>query len=106
MKILLLIPPLLQEKAVTKYQLAFLNFTAPPLGLGYMASVLEQNGFSRVKILDSQALSFTPEDYRKYLKRYSPDIVGIQTLTPNFTNALKKRPYNHVTIATGCQFGR
>ncbi|MHA1946634.1 MAG: B12-binding domain-containing radical SAM protein [Candidatus Hodarchaeales archaeon] len=88
MKILLLVPPLNQEKTISKYQLAFLNFTAPPLGLGYMASVLEENGYSRIKILDSQVLSFTPEDYRKYLKRFAPDIVGMQTLTPNFSNSL------------------
>ncbi len=88
MKVLLLVPPS-RKKEVTKYQLAFLNFTAPPLGLGYIAAVLEENGFSRVRILDCSALKYTFENYRKYLKRFAPDFVGIQTLTPNIYNALK-----------------
>ncbi len=87
-KILLLVPPSIQEKSISKYQLAFLNFTAPPLGLGYIAAVLEDHGFSKIKILDSQAYDLSPNDYRRYLKRYGPDFVGIQTLTPNFMNAL------------------
>jgi radical SAM superfamily enzyme YgiQ (UPF0313 family) len=87
-KILFLVPPVTQEKATSKYQLAFLNFTAPPLGLGYIAAVLEENGYSNIKILDSQALNFTQNDYRRFLKRYNPDFLGIQTLTPNFENAL------------------
>ncbi len=88
MKILLLVPPVLHDKAITKYQLAFLNFTAPPLGLGYIAAVLEEGGYTNIKILDSQALNFTQNDYRKYLKRFKPDFLGIQALTPNFDAAL------------------
>ncbi|MFX1284399.1 MAG: B12-binding domain-containing radical SAM protein [Promethearchaeota archaeon] len=87
MKILFLVPPT-KQKEVTKYQLAFLNFTAPPLGLGYIAAVLEENGFSKVRILDCSVLEYSPQTYRKYLKQYNPDIVGIQTLTPNLYNAL------------------
>jgi len=87
-KILFLVPPVTQEKATSKYQLAFLNFTAPPLGLGYIAAVLEENGYSNIKILDSQALNLTQNEYRKFLKRYNPDFLGIQTLTPNFKDAI------------------
>ncbi len=85
-KILLIIPP--TENPVTKYQLSFLNFTAPPLGLGYIAAVLEENNFTRIRILDSPTLNYSQRDYRQFLKRFSPDFVGIQTLTPNFQNAL------------------
>jgi radical SAM superfamily enzyme YgiQ (UPF0313 family) len=88
-KILLLVPPSNQEKTISKYQLAFLNFTAPPLGLGYIAAVLEEHGYSKNKILDSQAYALTPNDYRRYLKRYAPDFLGIQSLTPNFTDSLQ-----------------
>jgi len=86
-KILLVVPP--TENTVTKYQLAFLNFTAPPLGLGYIAAVLEANSFSKIQILDAPVMNFSFNDYRRYLKRFSPDFVGIQTMTPNFQNALK-----------------
>ncbi|PWI49065.1 B12-binding domain-containing radical SAM protein [Candidatus Heimdallarchaeota archaeon B3_Heim] len=88
MKILLVVPPTILEKTISKYKLAFLNFTAPPLGLGYIAAVLEKHGYSNINILDSQALALSPNDYRRYLKRYRPDFVGIQTLTPNFADAL------------------
>ncbi|UCE14382.1 MAG: radical SAM protein [Candidatus Heimdallarchaeota archaeon] len=88
MKILLLVPPA-KHKEVTKYHLTFLNFTAPPLGLGYIAAVLEENGYSKVRILDCSALDYTFEIYRKYLKRFTPDFIGIQTLTPNLYDALQ-----------------
>jgi radical SAM superfamily enzyme YgiQ (UPF0313 family) len=87
-KILFLVPPVTQEQATSKYQLAFLNFTAPPLGLAYIAAVLEENGFTNIKILDSQALNFAQNEYRRFLKRYNPDFLGIQTLTPNFKDAI------------------
>jgi hypothetical protein len=83
-KILFLVPPTELQAVTTKYQLAFLNFTAPPLGLGYIAAVLEKNGFSKIRILDSHTLSISLETYRQYLKRFSPDFIGIQALTPNF----------------------
>ncbi|MFX0149578.1 MAG: B12-binding domain-containing radical SAM protein [Candidatus Hodarchaeota archaeon] len=89
MKILFLVPPTELQASTTKYQLAFLNFTAPPLGLGYIAAVLEKNGFSNVRILDSHALKLSLENYRKYLKQFSPDFIGIQALTPNFFDALR-----------------
>lgn len=89
MKVLFLVPPS-ENEVTTKYQLAFLDFTAPPLGLGYMAAVLEDHGYTKTKIriLDSHALNYTPNDYRRYLKRFNPDILGIQTLTPNFNAAM------------------
>jgi len=88
-KILFLVPPTELQAVTTKYQLAFLNFTAPPLGLGYIAAVLEKNGFSKIRILDSHTLSISLETYRQYLKRFSPDFIGIQALTPNFFDALR-----------------
>lgn len=62
----------------------------PPLGLAYIAAVLEQNGFN-VRILDCLALGMdnivikgdtmrvglSDEDIKKYLDDYKPDIVGI-----------------------------
>ncbi|MFX0126282.1 MAG: cobalamin-dependent protein, partial [Candidatus Hodarchaeota archaeon] len=89
MKILLLVPPTDTKTVTTKYQLAFLNFTAPPLGLGYIAAVLEENGYTNIQILDSHALAISFETYRRYIKRFNPDYIGIQTLTPNFYDALK-----------------
>ncbi|MFX1254456.1 MAG: B12-binding domain-containing radical SAM protein [Promethearchaeota archaeon] len=83
MKILLVVPP--GEK---KSKYSFLRFTAPPLGLAYIAAVLLENQFNRVQILDSNALSLTYEGYERILRQVQPDIVGIQTMTPDFYNAV------------------
>ena len=90
-KSVFVVPPIGGEEvnSTTKYQLGFLNFTAPPLGLAYIAAVLEEHGFSRIKILDCHALNFSENDYRRYLKRFQPDFVGIQTLTTNFFASLR-----------------
>ncbi|MFX0090527.1 MAG: B12-binding domain-containing radical SAM protein, partial [Candidatus Hodarchaeota archaeon] len=82
MKILLVVPP---GKERSKYE--FLQFTSPPLGLAYIAAVLLENQYNRVKILDSHALRLTQEDYRRVVQQMQPDIVGIQTMTPNFYEA-------------------
>lgn len=64
-----------------------MQFTQPPLGLAYIAAVLIENQYTKVKILDSHALELTKEDYRRILKHIKPDITGIQILTPNFESA-------------------
>lgn len=55
----------------------------PPLGLGYMATVLEKNGFD-VKIYD-----FNVEDisYESFIKKYKPDFVGVTATTFLYNNA-------------------
>jgi radical SAM superfamily enzyme YgiQ (UPF0313 family) len=88
MKILLVIPPGREISERSKYSGGIIQFTQPPLGLAYMAAVLIENGFSRVKIIDSHALEITHKDYERIIKHVKPDIVGIQTLTPNFNDAV------------------
>lgn len=88
-KILLIQPPYTIHKAEPKG-------CQPPLGLAYIAAVLEQNGFD-VKILDSIVEGFGIEvdeskendliryglefdDIEKIISGYAPDIVGISCL--------------------------
>ncbi|MHA2363725.1 MAG: B12-binding domain-containing radical SAM protein [Candidatus Hodarchaeales archaeon] len=87
-KVLLAIPPGI---GTSKYQVSsFLNFTAPPLGLGYIAAVLEDAGFKgKVKILDSRAIGATLDTLRHVIRRWKPNIVGLQIKTPNFSDAVK-----------------
>jgi len=54
----------------------------PPLGLMYIASVLEKHGFE-VKIIDCY-LEKSKINLGEILKKESPDIVGISTATPTF----------------------
>ncbi|MFQ6020440.1 MAG: B12-binding domain-containing radical SAM protein [Candidatus Aenigmatarchaeota archaeon] len=51
----------------------------PPIGLGYIASVLEKNNIS-VEIIDANALNLIPEDVALYAKNF--DIIGVSMLTP------------------------
>ena len=60
----------------------------PPLGLAYMAAVLEQNDFE-VKILDCPVCEINYEKLKAELESYQPTIVGIGSMTPTIEAALK-----------------
>jgi len=60
----------------------------PPLGLAYIASYLEKFGYE-VKILDAFACEYTIKDIKKKIKKESPSIVGVTTVTANFPVANK-----------------
>jgi radical SAM superfamily enzyme YgiQ (UPF0313 family) len=75
MKVLLINPP--YEESV---------YLHAPLGLCYVASVLERDGHE-VQILDFPAEKVTMSEYRRLLKRWKPDIVGITSMTPHIKSA-------------------
>ncbi len=60
----------------------------PPLGLAYMAAVLEQNGFE-VKIFDCPVCEFDHDKLKAELESYQPTMVGIGSMTPTIESALK-----------------
>lgn len=60
----------------------------PPLGISYIAAVLEKNGYE-VSILDAIALNLTKDETRDYIKRERPDIVGVTAMTSNIRGALE-----------------
>lgn len=57
------------------------NKLVPPQGLGYLASVLLEEGHS-VAILDMEALQIEWSDLPVYLNGTRPDVVGIHATTP------------------------
>ncbi|MFQ6125955.1 MAG: B12-binding domain-containing radical SAM protein [Candidatus Heimdallarchaeota archaeon] len=85
MKILLSTPPT-QQGAGYKND-PFLQFYAPPLGLAYIAAVLEEAGY-RPKILDAQSLGLSLKEFVDRVQRLRPDILGVQTFTPSFGETL------------------
>ena len=52
-------------------------FRFPPLGLGYIASVLEQNGFS-VDLVDCTFIS--QKEALKKIRATNPSIIGVQSI--------------------------
>lgn len=73
----------------------------PPLGLAYIAAVLEKNGF-KVEIVDANVKGWTPEQTAEYAKDY--DVIGISILTPAqkwATDVAKLLPKKILKIAGG-----
>ena len=60
----------------------------PPVGLAYLAAVLDQNGYE-LKAYDCPALGYTQENLKSELASFSPDIVGIASMTATIPAALE-----------------
>lgn len=78
-KIALVNPPLL--KGVYHHQLYL------PLGLAYLAAVLEEAG-CEVKVIDCPAMEITHEQLEHELSSFNPLIVGITSMTSTVNSAL------------------
>ncbi len=63
-----------------------LGISSPPLGLGYLASVLRERGF-KVKVIDNLVERLSLNELIKKIK--DSIIVGISSTTPTFSTALK-----------------
>jgi anaerobic magnesium-protoporphyrin IX monomethyl ester cyclase len=82
MKVTFINPP----QTNSKYK--FMGVVAPPLGISYMAAVLEDNGFE-VNIIDASALDMTWQDLEEELKGNNSQVVAITALTPTIEQAKK-----------------
>lgn len=77
-----------------------------PLGIAYIASSLENNGYS-VDVIDANVLSFDNERVVKEVLNKNPNIVGISVNIGNFSNAkeicclLKKHDFSGKIIIGG-----
>jgi len=77
----------------------------PPLGLLYIAAVLEQEGH-KAQVLDSQALNLTTQETKDEIKKAKPALVGITAMTPTVKGAfeaarLSKEVYPDVPTVLG-----
>ncbi|GAF79207.1 unnamed protein product, partial [marine sediment metagenome] len=75
-KILLVVPP---SGALT---------VTPPIGLGYLVSVLRENNLD-AGILDAQKESLNAGEVLEEINKINPDVLGISILTSNYANAKK-----------------
>lgn len=71
-----------------KKPLGYFSLSSIPLGLGYIAAMLELNGVSST-ILDMNILDMKTEELEKKVANINPDIVGITSMTCNYSNAVK-----------------
>ncbi len=60
----------------------------PPLGLGYLAAVLEKNDFE-VKIIDCPVCKMDHNKLGIELASFKPDLVGVASMTPTLPSAVK-----------------
>lgn len=58
-----------------------------PLGIGYLAAVLEQRGHE-VSVSDCQCLGTSHSSLLRELAKTSPDVVGISSTTPTFGSSI------------------
>jgi anaerobic magnesium-protoporphyrin IX monomethyl ester cyclase len=59
-----------------------------PLGVGYLAAVLEKNKYP-VDVIDCQALKLSYEEFKSEISKRQPTIVGITTTTLTYKSALQ-----------------
>ena len=59
-----------------------------PLGLGYLAAVLEKNQYD-VDVIDCQASKLSFDDFRNEISKRQPDIVGMTSTTLTYNSALR-----------------
>lgn len=77
----------------------------PPLGLGYLASFLEKEGYE-VSIFDGTSRNASLQDFLETISDFKPDLVGISVLTRGhnrvrqMTRVIKKR-YKKLPIVIG-----
>lgn len=60
-----------------------------PLGLGYIASVLRQNGFAQVDVFDPEAENSNFVEIENRINNFSPEVVGLSFVTVNYAFAQK-----------------
>ena len=60
----------------------------PPLGLMYLAAILDQNGYE-VKIMECPVNKINHEQLKTELSSFGPDLIGISSITPTVNSALQ-----------------
>ncbi|MBI4847814.1 MAG: radical SAM protein [Nitrospirae bacterium] len=83
MRVLLVVPPSSLEERWGKFDKAVQTYL--PLGLAYIASIIEKEGHE-VKAIDAVASKYSFGDIEEIIKIYSPDILGQQTVFSNLND--------------------
>ena len=96
MKILLIHPPSRKRNRE--------DVVVPPLGIAYLAAVVERDGH-KVKIIDGFALGMSWGEFEAEVKKERADLVGIGGMTPTIDNTVQAikicRSYSHTLVVGG-----
>ena len=91
MKVLLISPPYPKDRVFRK-SMKHLGAVLPPLGVSYIAAVLERDGHE-VKIIDGPAwatiLGYDFNDLERDVREFVPDVVGVSASTSQIEHAKK-----------------
>ncbi|RLG83475.1 MAG: B12-binding domain-containing radical SAM protein, partial [Thermoprotei archaeon] len=101
MRVLLTLPPDIHDLEI--YRVTGMN--APPLGLAWIASVLELHGH-KVGILDTATLRLSLSNFLTKVREFKPDIIGISLQTPTAPKGYKvisilKEEFPDIPIVVG-----
>jgi magnesium-protoporphyrin IX monomethyl ester (oxidative) cyclase len=102
MRVLLAVPPGIEKLEIYKV----LGLRAPPLGLAWIAAVLERAGH-KVRIIDSPTEGIDIKTFINEVKAWQPDVVGLTAITPTIykaydtAKAIKEYDRNMPIIAGG-----
>ena len=104
MKISFLIPPfdLIKKGYSSKFKIKRGHML--PLGIGYLAAVLQREGY-KVDILDSSAMDLDYKEIIEILALKKPDLVGISTLTAAAAEAYMLAKYIKQNLETTVVMG-
>lgn len=111
MNIALIYPPFSEKLEIFNEKLAKFYFqegnVMPPLGLGYIAAILEREGHN-VVIIDMNATQTDKYDLLNEIKNFSPQLLGFSVLTHIFPYTIDivkflKENYNNAEIIVGGQ---
>jgi anaerobic magnesium-protoporphyrin IX monomethyl ester cyclase len=83
---LFLLPP--NPRVYSEKSTEVIENSSPPLGISYLASVLEQKE-CEVRIIDMNLTGMNVEDIVPIIEKEQPQVVGISTGTPTFPNGVR-----------------
>lgn len=84
MKILLITPPWFNDTVLDN-----LISKNPPLGLAYIAAVLERDGYTDIKIIDMRTSKISIDKIGDHISNFKPDIIGMYVTTGQVISATK-----------------
>ena len=86
MKVMIINSPLSAEEQYGGSSLESVQNFVQPLGIAYLAAVLEKSRFD-VKLIDASIQNLRPRDIAQIVERENPQLVGISSVTISFYNA-------------------